>query len=59
MGISLSSSVSIASSAARTPRPTTNNSGDTVTLAESEQVYQLYHQGTASVSDRYQSQLAS
>ena len=55
MGISIASSLSIASSAAanssstsaaaRTPQPTQNNAGDTVTLTESEQVYQLYNQG--------------
>lgn len=55
MSNTISSSLSIASSAAanfsstsaaaRTPQPTTNNSGDTVTLTESQQVYQLYNQG--------------
>ncbi|MFZ0420102.1 MAG: hypothetical protein WAM04_18515 [Candidatus Sulfotelmatobacter sp.] len=55
MGISISSSLSTATStavnssatsaAARTPQPTTKSSGDTVTLTESQQVYQLYNQG--------------
>jgi hypothetical protein len=38
-------STSSASVAARNPQPTRNNSGDTVTLTESEHVYQLYNQG--------------
>lgn len=55
MGISISSLLSTASVAAastssapvaaRNPQPTRNNSGDAVTLTESEQVYQLYNQG--------------
>jgi hypothetical protein len=55
MSISVSSSLSTPSLAAtnlaatsapaRNPQPTINNSGDTVTLTESQQVYQLYNQG--------------
>ena len=60
MSISISSSLSTASLAAtsasnssatsvaaRNPQPTINNSGDTVKLSESQQVYQLYNQGQA------------
>ncbi|HZW81643.1 MAG TPA: hypothetical protein VFF50_14305 [Candidatus Deferrimicrobiaceae bacterium] len=60
MSISISSSLSTASlaatsasnssatsAAARNPQPTINNSGDTVKLSESQQVYQLYNQGQA------------
>jgi DNA-binding NarL/FixJ family response regulator len=36
---------SATSAAARTPQPTKNDSGDTVRLSESQQVYQLYNQG--------------
>jgi DNA-binding NarL/FixJ family response regulator len=55
MGLTISSAVSTVaaaaanspatSPAARTPQPTTKNSGDTVRLSESQQVYQLYNQG--------------
>jgi DNA-binding NarL/FixJ family response regulator len=56
MGLTISSALSTASvaaanspstsQAARTPQPTTNNTGgDTVRLSESQQVYQLYNQG--------------
>lgn len=55
MTISISSSLSTPSLAAtnlpatsapaRNPQPTINNSGDTVRLSESQQVYQLYNQG--------------
>lgn len=57
MSISISSSLSTASlaatnssstsAAARNPQPTINQSGDTVKLSESQQVYQLYNQGQA------------
>jgi DNA-binding NarL/FixJ family response regulator len=55
MGLTISSALSTASLAAANsaatspaappPQPTTNNSGDTVRLSESQQVYQLYNQG--------------
>jgi hypothetical protein len=55
MSISISSSFALASlasaNAAPTPaasrpvQPTTNNSGDSVTLTQAQQVYQLYNQG--------------
>ena len=55
MSISISSSLatdsaavassSAASVAARNPQPSRSNSGDTVTLTESQQVYQLHNKG--------------
>jgi DNA-binding NarL/FixJ family response regulator len=55
MGISISSALSTTtfaaansystSAATRNPPSTTNDSGDTVKLSESQQIYQLYNQG--------------
>ena len=54
MGISISGSLTnvpaaaanaSTAPAARNPQPVTNPSRDTVTLTESQQVYQLYNQG--------------
>jgi len=53
MGISISSAFATANSSANSTavqkpqpvQPSTNNLADTVTLTESQQVYQLYNQG--------------